>query len=94
MNECFRHCEAHAPNVLTLEKKNFALPGTSPEIAEWNEEFASLVAEYETALTEQDPGWASSTVAEIRKRIEGVILIGVLTVEERLLREVSEAEVV
>lgn len=46
--------------------------GNSPEIKAWNQEFVLLVDEYRTALAEQDEGWASERVAEIRKCLGGL----------------------
>lgn len=43
------------------------MPGDSPEAKAWNHHFSLLVAEYETAVMEGDPGWAESTKAEIEK---------------------------
>lgn len=58
---------------LTDEEIHFVRPGNSPEIKAWNYEYALLVAEYLTALDDQDEGYAGERVAEIRKCREGLV---------------------
>ena len=58
---------------LTDKEINFVRSGDSLEIEAWNRDFALLVDEYQTALAEQDEGWASERVAEVRKCLEGLL---------------------
>lgn len=61
------------PDRLTDEEIHFVRPGASSEIKAWNRAYGLLVAEYLTALDQQDEGWASEQVAEIRKTREGLL---------------------
>ena len=54
-------------DVLIKPYQECLMPGDSPEAKAWNDHFSLLVAEYETAIVEGDPGWAESTKAEIEK---------------------------
>lgn len=59
------------PDRLSDEEIHFVRPGESSEIKAWNRAYGLLMAEYQTALDQQDEGWASERVAEIRKCLGG-----------------------
>lgn len=61
------------PDRLSNEEIHFVRPENSREVEAWNREYALLVAEYLTALDDQDEGWASERVAEIRKCRDGLL---------------------
>lgn len=57
---------------LTEAEMNFRLKGKTSAGRKWNENFDREIAEYKTAIDEDDLGLATSKAADIRKRYDGM----------------------
>lgn len=56
----------------SAEELAFRLKGHTRAGKRWNRDYERMIDEYETAIAWEDPGWATSTAAEISKCYNGM----------------------